>query len=143
MTEPLPVVVGVDGSESAVEASRWAALEDGRSGAGLRGAGVLLAADPPRRRGRAGPAGGAATGGGGAAGAVAAAAGQAAAGLAVETALVDASRSRCWWPSRPRRSWWWSATVASAGSPRCCWGRSRWGWPRAATPVAVVRSDAA
>jgi nucleotide-binding universal stress UspA family protein len=36
MTEPLPVVVGVDGSESALEASRWAAREAGRRGVGLR-----------------------------------------------------------------------------------------------------------
>jgi nucleotide-binding universal stress UspA family protein len=36
MTEPMPVVVGVDGSESALEASRWAAREAGRRGAGLR-----------------------------------------------------------------------------------------------------------
>jgi len=36
MTERLPVVVGVDGSESALEASRWAAREAGRRGAGLR-----------------------------------------------------------------------------------------------------------
>jgi nucleotide-binding universal stress UspA family protein len=90
MAERLPVVAGVDGSDSALEACRWAAREAGRRGAGLR---LVQAFGWPQTR-HVGE-----VGRGQRSvlrrvaeeqlGAAAAAAGQAAAGVAVQTALVE------------------------------------------------------
>jgi nucleotide-binding universal stress UspA family protein len=90
MTQRLPVVVGVDGSESALEACRWAAREAGRREAGLR---LVQAFGWPETRHVVNVGRGQRSVLRGVAeeqlAAAAAAAAEAAAGVAVETALVD------------------------------------------------------